>query len=196
MCGAAVPVDDSGRCPLGHVVAVPVASTPPPVVEAAPASRPAPVAPAAAAEPVSVAPVAPTPAPQPVAEDPFAHPYDEVLAWDAPAPDAPPAPVVPLRTPPAVPPSATPPPAASTVDAFELLNWDEVDTTGSALDVDAATLPGATTPASDRAAIHELSEPDDDREDAARARRRAAGVLGGALAVMGAVALSLAALPL
>lgn len=124
MCGMVMPLGPDGRCALGHFVGG-VAT--------------APVEPVAA--PAALAPVL-TPAATPVPAEQHHHPYDDVLTWAEAVSEVTPAalPSRPLFLP--APPGPQPPEAPGK----SLLDWDEIPSVASALDVDSAELP-AITPA-------------------------------------------------
>lgn len=127
MCGTSVPFTEDGRCDLGHHVTLPPAESTPPPVEAHQAETGPAVPPAAAA--------AATPPPSAAApearfssddagDDPFFHPYDDVLGEDPAG-----APAAPAATPepeaPARPEAAAPAEGLAPEELEDLLGWDD-----------------------------------------------------------------------
>ena len=196
MCGVDnVVVDAAGRCPLGHFVGAPVAAEPPVSQWQTSPYAPEPGAMFTLPEPdatqaltpvVSVDDTAPlAPAPQPADDDILAGALLQSLE-----------PVAGIDTPVW---GETFDEAASAHNALdELLTWSDTDAGISALDVETVALPVAaplSEPAPVLQAMEPIAAPDDDVEDAAHARVRAAGLLGGGLFVMAALAGSVAILP-
>lgn len=206
MCGTTVGVDDTGRCRLGHHVGLPLAPKPAPEpgpVAAAPLPAAPPAPPVAGLPPVPppAAPAPPLHTTMPAGharadQDPaqpgtpdtdrgFAHPYDEVLAWEPP----------PARAPAGQPAPQSGGDLRSAID--ELLSWD--DAAPSALDVSAAELPAPQPPAAQPRVPARTEFTDEESEAAAEetSRRRLATLLGGgALAVASGFVAALVGLPL
>lgn len=174
MCGLdEVVLDQRGRCPLGHQVGDPSR------VETAAALWPAAYEPEAGAmftlpeqDPTQV--------------------LTPVLSVDDAAPQPPPAPA----EPPVWNGEVAAPSAQSALD--ELLTWNETHPGASALDVETAELPPLPPPDAPvfEPVLEPITAPEDDESDAMHARKRAAGLLGGGLFVMAALAGSVAMLPL
>jgi hypothetical protein len=182
MCGVDdVVVDAAGRCPLGHFVGVP-AHVEPPVSQ-----WQSPYAP----EPGAMFTLPPNDDTQvlssrPAGEAPL-EPTDESAATPGPADDIESAGWD----------EAFVTEAASAHSALdELLSWSDSSIGTSSLDV-TEQLPAVPVvdDVVERPAIEPIAAPDDEEEDAAHARVRAAGLLGGGLFVFGALAASVAILP-
>lgn len=197
MCGMTMPIDANGRCLLGHSVGLAGAKT-----AAAPQLWPASAHDEADGAyddfdfALLTAPAGASQDPQPEPDDPFHHPYDEVLAWDG----APAAAAAPLWSPAA--PAATAvatlrlpaPPAPDLPPLSWDASWDEPDGTYSVLDVDAASLPLPEVAAAPLSAAPERSTFDPEPEAEARRDRQVrvavrAGAVAAAGLVLGAVAL-------
>lgn len=168
MCGQSTRIDiASGRCALGHRVAVaPVTAAVAPVVEVTPL-----VAAAGASDFGSDS-------------DRYGDPYADTIVWE-------PSNSVVHSEP------------ASDIDALdEFIAWEQPGGgTFSALDVDTNDLP--TADSVEAAAANELAPPVhdlgsnllDELDDAAHARRTAAGTIGATVVVSGMVFVAIAALP-
>jgi hypothetical protein len=116
LCGARVPVLEDGHCDLGHRLQLAPQPDPSPEAtqaEVGPATPPA-TGEAASPPPSSAAPEERSPIGPGPDEDPFAHPYDEVLAWEDPLPGA--------DSPGQAPAAAEDEPALE-----DLIAWDEPD---------------------------------------------------------------------
>lgn len=186
MCGTTVAVGPDGRCRLGHHIGLPL--HPQPVVadpvdpthdDAADAG------PVEAAEPVA-APVAfdaPVTSEAP-ATDPYAHPYDDVLSWDAP---------------PAPTPGPAPTEASSELRSAidELLAWDQPPP-ASSLDVHVDELPPPPAPPlpAPPPRTEFIDEEAEVAEEEASRRRLATLLGGGAVAMVAGFVAAVAGLPL
>ncbi|HVM00350.1 MAG TPA: hypothetical protein VM324_13745 [Egibacteraceae bacterium] len=220
MCGTTVTVGPDGRCLLGHRVASPrPATSHQPVVEAVspvPDHEHTAVSPVADPAPIAVSPVAdPAPAGSPLAgpppmavqtvvpattpaDDHLAHPYDEVLAWEAAvqpafATAAAPGPGVRAPAP------TSPPLLNGSVGELEsalgaLLSWN--DPPPSVLDVSLAELPPAPPPAPPAPTRTEFVDEEAEVAEVEAVRRRVAALLGsGFLAAVAGFATALYAFP-
>lgn len=220
MCGVDVPVDAAGRCPLGHFVGLP-AGAPEPLLVAATTWRAEPEPGAVFTEPTiadptvelpTVDPKAPTAVFAPVAPAPYPEPapYDDAafvepvsVAFSQPsasfADDSPAASdqtsVLPAHD--VAPGESEAQHALSELLAFtESFGAGEAEAGGlSALDVDASQLPDHQPYAGVEDTYDALPSPDEEAEETVEARRRAAGLLGGGLLTLLALAGSIAILP-